>query len=110
VAEDFYSVDEAPRAARGCCLLVSANHARVRGRSYTSAEGGVENQGVPEAWIGQEVVLHTVSNREFLATLVEIKDFGFGYQFRDEEGIIFAPWSVLRWMRLASEEAEFYRT
>jgi hypothetical protein len=30
----------------------------------------MENQGVPEVWIGQEVVLHTVSDREFLATLV----------------------------------------
>ena len=37
----------------------------------------MEKQGVPEAWIGQEVVLHTVSDREFLVTLVEIKDFGF---------------------------------
>ncbi len=80
-----------------------------RVRPYISAEGGVENQGVPEAWIGQEVVLHTVSDREFLATLVEIKDFGFAYRFRDDEDIIFAPWGVLRWMRLASERAEFYR-
>jgi hypothetical protein len=70
----------------------------------------MENQGVPEVWVGQEVVLHTVNNREFLATLVEIKDFGFAYQFGDSEDIIFAPWSVLRWMRLAGEEAEFYRT
>jgi hypothetical protein len=70
----------------------------------------MENQEVPEAWIGQEVVLHTVSNREFLANLAEVKNFGFAYQFRDGEDIIFAPWSVLRWMRLAGEEAEFYRT
>jgi hypothetical protein len=75
-----------------------------------STEDGMENQRVPEAWIGQEVVLHTVSNREFLATLVEIKDFGFAYRFADDEDIIFAPWSVLRWMRLAGGEAEFYRT
>jgi len=70
----------------------------------------MENQGVPEAWVGQEVILHTVNNREFLATLVEIKDFGFAYQFGDSKDIIFAPWSVLLWMRLAGEEAEFYRT
>jgi hypothetical protein len=70
----------------------------------------MENQGVPEAWVGQEVVLHTVSDREFLATLVEIKDFGFAYRFRDDEDIIFAPWSVLRWMRLAGEGDKFYRT
>jgi hypothetical protein len=70
----------------------------------------MESQGVPEAWVGQEVILHTISDREFLATLVEIKDFGFAYQFRDDEDIIFAPWSVLRWMRLAGEGAEFYRT
>jgi hypothetical protein len=56
----------------------------------------MDNQGVPEAWIGQEVVVHTVSSREFLATLVEVKDFGFVYRFRDSEDIIFAPWSVLR--------------
>jgi hypothetical protein len=60
----------------------------------------MEDQGVPEAWIGQRVVLHTISDREFLATLVEIKDFGFAYRFRDDEHIIFAPWGVLRWMRL----------
>jgi len=70
----------------------------------------MENQGVPEAWVGQEVILHTISDREFLATLVEIKGFGFAYQFRDGEDIIFAPWSVLRWMRLTGEGAEFYRT
>jgi hypothetical protein len=69
----------------------------------------MENRGVPEAWIGQKVVLHTISDREFVATLVEIKDFGFAYRFRDDEDIIFAPWSVLRWMRLAGEGDEFYR-
>src|SRR5215212_3505509 len=89
----------------------NANHARVhRRRFYTSTEDGMENQRVPEAWIGQEVVLHTVSNREFLVTLVEVKDFGFAYHFRDDEDIIFAPWSVLRRMRLAGEGDEFYRT
>jgi hypothetical protein len=70
----------------------------------------MESQGVPEAWIGQEVVIHTITDREFLATLVEIKGFGFAYRFRDSEDIIFAPWSVLRWMRLAGEEAKYYRT
>jgi len=70
----------------------------------------MENQGLPEVWIGQEVVLHTVSDREFVATLVEIKDFGFAYRFREDEDIIFSPWSVLRWMRLASEGDEFYRS
>ncbi|MBD0328371.1 MAG: hypothetical protein ICV68_18290 [Pyrinomonadaceae bacterium] len=79
-------------------------------RLYRSTEGGMENQGVPEVWIGQEVVLHTVSDREFVATLVEIKGFGFAYRFREDEEIIFAPWGVLRWMRLAGEGYEFYRT
>jgi len=69
----------------------------------------MENQGVPEAWVGQEVALHTVDNREFLANLVEVKDFGFAYQFRDSEDIIFAPWSVLRWMRPLGEDAEIMR-
>ena len=69
----------------------------------------MEDQGVPKAWIGQEVILHTVSDREFLATLVEVKDFGFAYQFRDSEDIIFAPWSVLRWMRQPGDDAEHMR-
>jgi len=69
----------------------------------------MENQGVPEAWVGQEVALHTVDNREFLANLVEVKDFGFAYRFRDSEDIIFAPWSVLRWMRPPGEDAEIMR-
>jgi hypothetical protein len=69
----------------------------------------MENQGVPEAWIGQEVVLHTVSDREFLVILVEVKDFGFAYQFGDREDIIFAPWSVLRWMRQPGDDAEIMR-
>jgi hypothetical protein len=68
----------------------------VRVRPYRSTGGGREKQGVPEAWIGQEVVLYTVSSREFVATLIEIRDFGFAYRFRDSEDIIFAPWSVLR--------------
>ena len=46
----------------------------------------------------------------FVTTLVEIKDFGFAYRFREDEDIIFAPWSVLRWMRLAGEGDEFYRS
>jgi hypothetical protein len=105
------TADESPREARGWRLPASANHARVAlVRPYRSPEGGMENQGVPEVWIGQEVVLHTISDREFVATLVEIKDFGFAYQFRAAEDIIFAPWSVLRWMRLAGEGDEFYRT
>jgi hypothetical protein len=69
----------------------------------------MEDQGVPEAWIGQEVILHTVSDREFLATLVEVKDFGFAYQFRASEDIIFAPWCVLRWMRQPGDDAEIMR-
>jgi hypothetical protein len=32
----------------------------------------MESQGVPEAWIGQEVVLHTVSDREFLTTYLAL--------------------------------------
>jgi hypothetical protein len=95
------AVSRPARTMLGCVIGV---------RPYTSAESGMDNQGVPEAWIGQEVILHTVSSREFLATLVEVKGFGFAYRFRDSEDVIFAPWSVLRWMRLADEEAEFYRT
>jgi hypothetical protein len=79
-------------------------------RSYRNTEDGMNDQGVPEAWIGQEVVVHTVSSREFVATLVEVKPFGFAYGFRDSEDVIFAPWSVLRWLRLAGEEAQYHRT
>ena len=96
------AVSQPARTMLGCVY--------TRVRPYTTAEGGMDNQRVPEAWIGQEVVVHTVSSQEFVATLVEVKPFGFAYRFRDSEDIIFAPWSALRWMRLAGEEAQHYRS
>ena len=50
-----------------------------------------------------------ISSDSRRGTLVEVKDFGFAYQFRDSEDIIFAPWSVLRWIRQPGDDAENMR-
>ena len=69
----------------------------------------MENQEIPQAWIGQEVIVRTIDNKEFLINLVEVKDIGFAYQFENSESPIFAPWSVIRWMRLPGSDDENMR-
>jgi hypothetical protein len=67
------------------------------------------NERKPEAWTGQEVAIHFMDHREFLAILVDVREFGFVYKNRDSETQLFTPWSAIRWMRPPGEDAEIMR-
>ena len=70
----------------------------------------MSNDRIPEAWIGEEVAIHTLDNREFLVKLEDVRNFGFVYSLRDTEGMpLFAPWSLLRWMRPPGSDQEVMR-
>jgi hypothetical protein len=56
----------------------------------------MQNDGPPETWVGEEVIVHSSSRAEFLAVLGGADE-------------IFMPWSSILWMKLAGEEAKFYR-
>ena len=38
------------------------------------------NERKPEAWTGQEVAIHFMDDREHLATLIDVREFGFVYK------------------------------
>lgn len=63
----------------------------------------------PEAWIGQEVGIHMTDHREYLATLLGVRGFGFLYQTPGDEYQVFMPWSAIRWMRPPGSDAEIMR-
>lgn len=68
------------------------------------------DEGAAESWIGEEVLIHTISRTEFVAILKGLKDYGFLYTNLDSDTLILMPWSAILWMRPAGEEAEFYRS
>jgi hypothetical protein len=62
-----------------------------------------------EAWIGQEVALHFMDDRELLVNLIDVREFGFVYELLDSDMQLFTPWSAIRWMRPPGEDAEIMR-
>jgi hypothetical protein len=67
------------------------------------------NERKPEAWTGQEVPIHFMDDRELLANLIDVREFGFVYKNLGSETQIFMPWSAVRWMRPPGEDAEIMR-
>jgi hypothetical protein len=63
----------------------------------------------PEAWIGEEVAIYFMDDRELLAILIDVREFGFVYKRLDSETQIFTPWGAIRWMRPPGEDAEIMR-
>ena len=63
----------------------------------------------PEAWIGRQVAIHFMDQRELLAILIDVREFGFVYELLDSEMQIFTPWSAVLWMRLPGDDAKIMR-
>jgi len=66
------------------------------------------SERIPEVWVGQKVVVNTVEMVQFVATLRDVRAFGFLHELEDEPGddhpLVFAPWSSILWIRLASDD------
>lgn len=64
---------------------------------------GVEEKGLPHAWIGQDVVLCRTGTESWeLVTLREVGDLGLAYEYKTGEvkgQPVFVPWSSVSWMR-----------
>jgi len=64
---------------------------------------GVEERGLPHAWIGQDVVLCRTGTESWeLVILREVGEFGLAYEYKtgDVSGQpVFVPWSSVSWMR-----------
>lgn len=64
---------------------------------------GVEDRGLPHAWIGQDVVLCRTGTESWeLVTLREVGEFGLAYEYKTGEvkgRPVFVPWSSVSWMR-----------
>jgi hypothetical protein len=67
------------------------------------------SEHIPEAWIGQDVAVHYMDNRESLVILIDVREFGFVYQMLDSDMQLFTPWSAILWMRPPGEDAEIMR-
>ena len=67
------------------------------------------SERIPEAWIGREVAIHFMDDRELLAILIDVREFGFVYELLDSEMQIFTPWSAILWMRPPGDDAEIMR-
>jgi hypothetical protein len=50
-----------------------------------------------------------MDQRELLAILIDVREFGFVYELLDSEMQIFTPWGAVLWMRLPSDDAEIMR-
>lgn len=67
------------------------------------------SERIPEAWIGREAAIHFMDDRELLAILIDVREFGFVYELLDSEMQIFTPWSAILWMRPPGDDAEIMR-
>jgi len=63
----------------------------------------------PEAWIDREVAIHFIDQRELLAILIDVREFGFVYEMLDSDMQIFTPWGAVLWMRPPGDDAEIMR-
>jgi hypothetical protein len=64
---------------------------------------GVEEKGLPHAWIGQDVVLCRTGTESWeLVILREVGELGLAYEYKTGEvkgQPVFVPWSSVSWMR-----------
>jgi hypothetical protein len=61
---------------------------------------------VPEAWVGQQVVIYRPNGKELWVVLRDVRDFGVVYTMVGIPDRIFCPWSAIAWMRLAGADTE----
>jgi hypothetical protein len=71
--------------------------------------GSHPNDRVPEAWVGQQVVIHRTSGQELWVVLRDVRDFGVVYTMVGIPDRIFCPWSSIAWMRLAGAHTEEFQ-
>ena len=64
---------------------------------------------IPEAWVGQQVVIHKSSGQELWVVLRDVRDFGVLYTMVGIPDRIFSPWTSIDWMRLAGADTEEFQ-
>jgi hypothetical protein len=63
---------------------------------------------LPEAWIGQQVVIQRPSGKELWVVLRDVREFGVLYTMIGIPQPIFSPWSSIVWMRPAGEDTQAF--
>jgi hypothetical protein len=63
---------------------------------------------LPEAWIGQQVVIHRPSGKELWVVLRDVREFGVVYTMIGIPQAIFSPWSSIVWMRPVGEDTQAF--
>ncbi len=61
---------------------------------------------MPEAWVGQQVVIQRPSGKELSVVLRDVREFGVVYTMVGIPDRIFCPWNAIVWMRLAGADTE----
>lgn len=68
--------------------------------------GSRPRERLPEAWIGQLVVVRRVSGHEHMVVLRDVREFGILYTMAGTREPVFSPWSAISWLRLAQEDTQ----
>ncbi len=68
--------------------------------------GARPRERLPEAWIGQLVVVRRVSGHEHMVVLRDVREFGIVYTMVGTREPVFSPWSAVLWIRLAQEDTQ----
>ncbi len=63
---------------------------------------------LPEAWIGQQVVIRRPSGKELWVVLRDVREFGVVYTIIGIPQPIFSPWSSIVWLRPAGEDTQAF--
>ena len=63
---------------------------------------------LPEAWIGQQVVIQRPSGKELWVVLRDVREFGVVYTTIGIPQAIFSPWSSIVWMRPAGGDTQAF--
>jgi hypothetical protein len=61
---------------------------------------------IPEAWVGQQVVVHRPSGQELWVVLRDVREFGIVYTMVGRAEPIFSPWASVAWMRLPGADTQ----
>ena len=61
---------------------------------------------IPEAWVGQQVVIHRASGKELSVVLRDVREFGVVYTMVGKPQPIFSPWSSIVWIRPLGEDTQ----
>jgi hypothetical protein len=67
-----------------------------------------QRKRLPEAWIGQQVVIHRPSGKELWVVLRDVREFGIVYTMVGIPQPIFSPWSSIVWMTPLGEDTQAF--